>query len=216
MMKTPAVYQDVTCCTEDLCNDKMKEKIEPEPSESTDSEGQPAHSGSGSGPTVCYVNGGGNPGEEDGELLEYLMPSVDPGLDPSAPRGVDLCARYENEGKTFLSVADETLCDTFKSHPEVYKNVMCCNTDYCNALEYHEKHPHSIPKACYHSGAPEEATREVPTGGFPTSRCATYVYPDDGETYQISANVEMCSSMKAQPELFKDVKCCDTDLCNTV
>merc|ERR1719336_116277 len=142
MMKTPAVYEDVTCCTEDLCNDKMKDTSDPEPSASTGSEGRPAHTGPG--PTVCYVN---NPEEDDGDLVEYLMPRVDPNLGPDAPRGVNLCASYEYEGKKALTIADSTLCDTLKSHPEVYKNVVCCDTDYCTALEFHKKHPHSIPKA---------------------------------------------------------------------
>merc|ERR1719145_496900 len=109
MVKTPDVYEDVTCCTEDLCNGQMKEDGE-KPSESMESD-------SGPGPTVCYINGGGKPGTPEGELVEYLMPNVDPNLDPSYPRGVNMCMRYDWEGGTAYTIADQTLCDSLKSMP---------------------------------------------------------------------------------------------------
>jgi len=68
-------------------------------------------------------------------------------------------------------------------------------------------------KLCYAKMGTGEAT-VYHVQPSPTTRCATYWYWN--MTNQIVTDAFTCEFMKTRPFTYRDLKCCDTDLCNKV
>merc|ERR1712176_1414328 len=100
-------------------------------------------------------------------------------------------------GKTFQIAASVTLCEQLRSRPDVYEDVMCCDTDYCNAIGNQSRPTLKSPTVCYTNVMTENG--EVVEHQIPairTMRCASYEY--FGKTVQLPADIKMCQDMKSQ------------------
>jgi hypothetical protein len=111
-------------------------------------------------------------------------------------------------------------CDQISTAPETYFDVLCCDTDLCNAPE-----PRAMTLICYVGVDSELMTYNVTDAlyvcaryGFTCSEgdnacTAAEIAAGTNKTGFLTTTQQTCTELATVPSNF-DVTCCDTDLCN--